>query len=116
MVDGIAKESNGESIYVLGEDRIQSKVMQLAEQTLKPALTFTKISFPQLDEYLIDVNQPARQIHSETRLFYKFKKLNKKFFEKYNGNPIDIIMEFSIGKKQITVERQFMLKSVENHG
>ena len=115
-MDGVAKESNGESIYVLSDDRMQSKVMQLAQQTMKPVLTLTKISFPQLNEYLIDQNQPARQLHAEIRLFYKFKKLKSKFFDKYQGKPIDIQMEFSIGEKQFTVERQFMLKSVENHG
>jgi len=114
LVNGVAKESYGEAIYVLGEDRMQQKVMQLAEMTMLPSLTLKRVNFPQLNEYLVDRNQPKRQIHSEVRLFYKFNRLNQKFFEKHNGQFIDIQMEFGIGQKSFTVERQFKLQQADN--
>ena len=39
LVDGISSETGGKAIYVKCEDRMETKVMQIADFSFKPTLT-----------------------------------------------------------------------------
>ena len=45
LVDGISSETGGKAIYVKCEDRMETKVMQIADFSFKPTLTMTSIEF-----------------------------------------------------------------------
>ena len=51
LVNGVAEVSNGESTYVLGDDRIQTKIMELAASSWKDFIMLDEVSFGELEKY-----------------------------------------------------------------
>lgn len=133
LVDGIARESNGKSIYVASSERMQLKVLQLARYTTDPTLILTSVKFPRIDnQYLLDgpavlgvINQPTQQIddelyiYDETRLFYHFKKLTSKFVDNSIDEDFIVDFKFRIGSNysQTFNHRQtFKIKKCQDKG
>ena len=48
LVDGVAKNTRGQSIYVNLNDRMTQKVLQLARYTTEPVLVLIDVNFPSL--------------------------------------------------------------------
>ena len=78
LVDGISHETHGKSIYVKCEDRMETKVMQLAAFTLQPTITINRIEFhlngekiQPVDANLIDEIHPLH-LFEEERLLSRF--------------------------------------------
>jgi len=49
LVDGISQATDAESIYVKDNDRMSTKVMQLAQFTIVPQLKLNSLKLPQLE-------------------------------------------------------------------
>ena len=87
---------------------MKTKVLQLARYTTQPAFILTSARFPRLkDELLLDGPgvgpDNEMYIYNETRIFYRFQKLTKKFFDKSDGKDFDVEMKFRVGSKHDVV-------------
>jgi len=120
LVDGIANRCNGHSIYVLNDDRMKHKVMQLARLTTEAKLLLKKVNFLNLPDKavlrgLAVENNEGVMISEDTRLFYKLK-LSKKQLKKNIGKPFQIEFTFGILDTEFSFLREFsMPKPVEGH-
>jgi len=120
LVDGVARVSNGESIFVANSERMKTKVLQLARYTTQPAFILTSARFPRLkDELLLDGPgvgpDNEMYIYNETRIFYRFQKLTKKFFDKSDGKDFDVEMKFRVGSKHdVVYTKTFKLSEAQD--
>ena len=118
-MDGLATHSNASSIYVLGDDRMQNKVMSLAQKTIRPSVTLLAVNFNQLQNFWSDASdfQPVT-FTNERRFFFKFDKLGEKFFNEYENQLInvDLVMHIQGFGEPFRIQRHFPIKTVRNHG
>lgn len=102
LVNGISHAAKGKSIYVINNDRMQHKVMQIAAYTKRPAVSLTKIEFG-IENYEKIIDGPgvngnnSVHIYENVRCLYKFKSKNmNKFFKTYEGNEFFVTMTMEV--------------------
>lgn len=107
-MDGIAKATDADSIYVKSGDRMNAKVMQLARYTIEPKLKLRGVKFPELPDSIevTGIDQGSTMPIYQTKwVFLKLSNLNQRSFEKLKTRQLFVDLELEAGSAQF-VERQ----------
>ncbi|CBY39776.1 unnamed protein product, partial [Oikopleura dioica] len=119
LVDGVAKNTRGQSIYVNLNDRMTQKVLQLARYTTEPVLVLIDVNFPSLPPQCVPSGPGIKgdevYIYEETRLFFRIKKINEGFLKKYEGQNIRVEMTFKIGDQDAEYIHEFPISPVQSN-
>ena len=99
LVDGISHETHGKSIYVKCEDRMDTKVMQLAAFTLQPTITINRVEFHVNGEQIQPVDANLINETNSLHLFEEERLLSRFIIERDENCTMTTTLHIQYGNK-----------------